>query len=128
MPKRILIVDDMSSVRLLLKSFLKDKDYVVEEARDGVEALMMIGDNPPDVVVLDVLMPKMDGLECCRRIKGDESTSDIPVIIITSIGNYDQEREAASAGANSFLTQPIRKDQLLGKIWLMLKLHARQTV
>jgi two-component system cell cycle response regulator len=122
MAKRILIVDDMGSVRQLLKSFLVGKDYLVEEACDGLEALMMIGDNPPDVVVLDVLMPKMDGLECCRRIKANASTQHIPVIIITSIGNYDQEREASSAGANSFLTKPVRKEQLLGKIWLMLKL------
>jgi len=115
-PKKILIVDDMTSVRMLVQMLLKNEEYELDEASDGVFALEKCqGDSPPDLVLLDVLMPNLSGLECCRRLKASEQTKNIPVIIVTTRGENKQKEEAFAAGCDDYLTKPINKDDLINK-------------
>jgi len=106
---------------MVLRHQLQAANFEVSEAEDGLEALRSIQANPPDLILLDLLMPRMDGLECCRRIRSNPASQDIPVIIITSMGNHAKEHEASSAGCDLFLTKPVPEGLLLGKIRQLLQ-------
>lgn len=87
---RVLVVDDERINRKILRSLLEERGHLVKEARDGGEALGRVKDEPPDVVLLDVVMPGIDGFEVCRRLKADTETAHIPVIIVTSLTDREQ--------------------------------------
>ena len=123
MAKKILIVDDMSSIRMMYKSYLRG-EFDIAEAENGLEALQMIEQSRPDLIILDVAMPKMDGIECCRRIKSHPETKHIPIIIVTALGDHAQKNAAVSAGCDSYIHKPVRKDRLVGKVWLLLRINA----
>jgi len=106
---------------MVLRNQLQAANFEVSEAEDGLEALGSIQESPPDLILLDLLMPRMDGLECCRRIRRNPASQDLPVIIITSLGNHAKEHEAYSAGCDLFLTKPVPSSLLLGKIRQLLQ-------
>ncbi len=111
---RILVVDDEPMNRELLHDLLEVNGYAVIEAEDGNDALTKVISQSCDVVLLDVKMPRMDGLEACRRLKSDLSTAHIPVLMVTALTDRDQRDVGIEAGANDYLTKPIdRKDVLL---------------
>jgi len=109
---RVLIVDDQEANRLLLRDLLESQGHEVTEAVDGAEALQRVADAAPDVVLLDVGMPGIDGFEVCRRIKSEPATATIPVLLVTALSQRDQRLLGIGAGANDYITKPIDKSDL----------------
>jgi two-component system, sensor histidine kinase and response regulator len=109
---RVLIVDDQEPNRLLLKDLLEVQGHDVLEATGGAEALQQVADAAPDVVLLDVSMPGMDGFEVCRRLKADRATAAIPVLLVTALNQRDQRLLGIGAGANDYITKPIDRSDL----------------
>lgn len=103
----ILVVDDIQENITLLQRLLEPKGYVVSGATTGTEALGSIEEAPPDIVLLDLVMPEMDGFEVCTRLKRDPRTRHIPVIIVTGLAEHDANVRALEAGADDFLLRPI---------------------
>jgi PleD family two-component response regulator len=121
MSNKLLIVDDTETMRLYQQMLLTGQGYEVDMAEDGVEALTKISQNRPDLVLLDIMMPNMDGIECCRRIKENEETKDIKVVMVTTKSEYERVKEAFVAGCDDYITKPIDKTELLTKIKDLLK-------
>ncbi|MEQ8225299.1 MAG: response regulator [Candidatus Eremiobacterota bacterium] len=114
--RKILIVDDKNIVRDLLTATLKDKNFEILSASTGYEAIEIARKEKPSLMFLDVMMPEMDGFEVCERLKSDDSTKDIYIIVLTSI-NREKEREIAfKAGADDYLTKPFRPLDILKKM------------
>ncbi len=112
----VLVVDDISSHRELLRDFLEPSGFSVIEAEDGDEALVGLEALRPDVVLLDMIMPRMDGVEVCRRIKANPHTAPVPVIMVTSLGERKDRIKGIEAGATGFLTKPIDRQEVILKI------------
>ena len=113
---RILVVEDDVNLRTILKMQLERTGYTVITAKDGQEALDAIEQEIPDLVLLDVMMPIMDGYEACRRIKGDISTANIPVIMLTARTDQEDKVRGLSGGANDYLTKPYEVEELLVRV------------
>ena len=120
MKNKILIVDDTETMRLYQQLLLSELGYEVEVAEDGVSGLAMIAENKPDLVLLDIMMPRMDGIECCRKIKEDDQTRDIKVVMVTTKSEYERVREAFAAGCDDYVTKPIDKTELITKVQELL--------
>ena len=118
----VLVVDDNQQNLELLQAYLEDVDCQAVPARDGLEALEIIAKAPPDLILLDVMMPKMSGFEVCKRIKNDPKTSDIPVIMVTALNEFGDIERAIDSGTDDFLSKPVNKLELLTRIKTMLKL------
>ncbi len=112
MTGRVLIVDDQDANRLLLRDLLESQGHEVTEAADGEEALQRVSEIAPDVVLLDIGMPGMDGFEVCRRIKADPATASIPVLLVTALSQRDQRLLGIGAGANDYITKPVDRSDL----------------
>ncbi|RKX99351.1 MAG: hypothetical protein DRP54_07395, partial [Spirochaetes bacterium] len=106
-PRRILVVDDDFKSRKVLKDLLEVQGYEVYEAEDGKKGLELINDLIPDAVLLDVMMPNIDGFEVCRIIKEDPDTTHIPVIMITALQDKESKLKGIGVGATDFISKPI---------------------
>ena len=113
--KKVLIVDDEPNVRRLLHSIL-NKKFVVFEAEDGEQAVDMTNAQQPDVILMDMMMPKMDGLTACLMIKKNPDTKKIPVIMVTAIGFELNIKLSQQMGASGYVTKPFSPQDLLAKI------------
>jgi putative two-component system response regulator len=117
MSKKILIVDDdMINLMLLKKMLTKNSDYEVLEAKNGLEALKILEDNHVDMVLLDIIMPVMDGLQVIENLRGQNRYIDIPIVVLST--NEMKKKEALELGANDFMEKPIREDDLMQKVRL----------
>lgn len=119
---KVLVVDDNPQNLELLVAYLEDVDCQVKSACEGPEALEMIKDDAPDIILLDVMMPKMSGFEVCRRIKNDPATADIPVIMVTALNELGDIERAIDSGTDDFLSKPVNKWELVTRVRTMLKL------
>ncbi len=124
MSGRILIVDDVATNRMLLSLLLSKAFYDVDEAGDGHAALEIARRNRPDVALVDVMMPGMNGYELCRAMKADPELADIPVVMVTALGAQDDRLEALAAGADDFLTKPVRELALFARLRSLLRMKA----
>ncbi|MEZ5063831.1 MAG: response regulator [bacterium] len=115
-PPRILVVDDEPPIREILKFQLENAGFYVKCAQDGEEGLQMVTEDPPDLVLLDLMIPQMDGYEVCRRIKNDYNTRHIPVIILTARGELDEKLKGLENGANDYVTKPFSMPELLMRV------------
>jgi two-component system alkaline phosphatase synthesis response regulator PhoP len=113
MAKSILIVDDDEMVRIALCELLRPEGYEIDTAAGGPEALDKIKDNKYDLLMLDIIMPEMDGLELCRRIRQIEDYQDVPVVFLTAKSREEDRAMGIDAGANNFLSKPISPEKLL---------------
>jgi two-component system, cell cycle response regulator DivK len=116
MTKRILVVEDQEDSRQIMRDLLMTTDYEVTEAENGEEALAAVAKERPDLILMDIQLPIMDGYEATRRIKADPSLSSIPIIAVTSFALSGYEEEARAAGCDDFVPKPYSPRQLLAKI------------
>lgn len=121
---RILVVDDDDRNLRLMEALLAPLKHEVVLARNGIEALEKVEENPPDLIMLDILMPGMDGFEVARRLKSDEKRKIIPIVMVTALGGIEDRVKALDAGADDFLTKPVDKSELIARVRSLLKVKA----
>ncbi|HVY17886.1 MAG TPA: PleD family two-component system response regulator [Rhodopila sp.] len=122
MTAKILIVDDVAVNTRLLGAKLKAEYYQVKSVEDGFEAIEAAHAWRPDLILLDVMMPGMDGFECCRRLKNDEKTSQIPIIMLTALSEQPERVKGLDAGADDFLSKPVDHATLLIRVKGLIRL------
>jgi len=116
---RILVVDDDRAVRESLRRSLSFNGYTVDLAMDGVDALAKIADDRPDALVLDVMMPRVDGLEVCRRLRG--RGDDLPILVLTARDSVSERVAGLDAGADDYLPKPFALEELLARLRALLR-------
>jgi CheY-like chemotaxis protein len=122
MAHRILIVDDNQQNCELLEAYLADVDCQVEMAEDGKQALEKVRTFAPDLILLDVMMPKMSGFEVCRHLKSSPETRGIMVLMVTALNELGDIERAVESGTNDFLSKPVNKIELCKRVENMLQL------
>lgn len=115
-PPRILIADDNPQGVELLEAYLAETDYEMQTAADGEETLRKVKTFQPDLILLDIMMPKISGFEVCKRVRRDPATADIVVLMITALDQHSDIDRAVEAGTNDFITKPINKTELLLRV------------
>jgi len=113
---RILVVDDDRLLRQMVRDFLEVADFAVAEAVDGPDGLAQATTGLPDLILLDLMMPGMDGYAVCRRLKANQATRDLPVIFLTASPDLSLNRQAYAAGAVACLTKPFRRETLVAVV------------
>jgi two-component system response regulator MprA len=116
---RVLVVDDDRAVRESLRRSLEFNGYQVSLASDGAEALALIGGNPPDALVIDVMMPRLDGIETTRALR--TAGSDLPILVLTARDTVGDRVEGLDAGADDYLTKPFALEELLARLRALLR-------
>jgi len=114
--KKILIVEDEESLLKLESILLTSKGYAVRGVSNGLAALEAIGNDPPDLVLLDIMLPEIDGFEVCRRIKEDAATRDIPVIMLTAKKSREDMSRGEKVGADWYITKPFKSAMVIDTI------------
>jgi DNA-binding response OmpR family regulator len=114
--KKILLVDDSSTVLLMERMILSKNEYDVVTARDGQEGVEKALTEKPDLILMDVVMPRMDGFEACRRLREQDDTKAIPVIMVTTRGELASVETGYASGCNDYVTKPINGLELLAKV------------
>ena len=117
----VLIVDDHEQNLELLQAYLEELGCAITLARDGLQAVDSVENNPPDLVLLDVMMPKLSGYQVCEKIKSDPDTRDIPVIMVTALGEISDVERAVDVGADDFLTKPVHQIELVTRVKSLLR-------
>jgi CheY-like chemotaxis protein len=113
---KILLVEDDEDTRQMYTQFLEFFGFEIHEARDGLEALSAAAAAPPDAIVMDLAMPRLDGIEATRRLKSDPATASIPIVVLTAFGSPADRTRAFQAGADDFLTKPCEPDVLASRL------------
>ena len=126
MAKRILVVDDDENILSLERTILEQKGFAVTTADGGAEALKILGEQDFDLVLLDVMMPEIDGFTVCRRIKEEPRTKEIPVIFLTAKGGGEALAEGFESGAIMYINKPFTANKLLTIVNTMLEPPANQ--
>jgi len=116
---RVLVVDDDASLRQSVAQVLEDEGYTVDHAPDGASALNRVEENRPDLILLDVLMPKMNGRQVLERLRGNQDTATIPILVMTAVSGIETNRSMA-LGASDIVEKPFDLDELLNKVALAL--------
>lgn len=119
----VLLVDDNEQNLELLAAYLEDLGCPVRVARDGQEALDEVARRQPDLVFLDVMMPRMSGFQTCEKIKRDPQTKDIPVVMVTALNEIGDVERAVDSGADDFLTKPVHRIELLTRARSLLRVR-----
>ena len=119
--RRILIVDDLPENREILLDLLGEEGYLLETAQDGQEGVEKALANPPDLILMDVTMPRLTGFEACRRLKADERTHLVPIVLITGLVAREDRIEGIAAGCDDFLTKPVDAEQLMARTRTLLR-------
>ena len=123
-PPRILIVDDNEANRDILDTRLKTHGYELIQAADGEAAIAAVKEFLPDLVLLDVMMPKLDGIEVCRRLKSDPDLPFTPIVLVTAKADTKDIVAGLEAGADEYLTKPVDQPALVARVGSMLRFKA----
>jgi len=118
----VLVVDDNEQNLELLVAYLEEVDCNITGAQGGPEAMEIIKKSPPDLILLDVMMPKISGFEVCKRLKNDPATAHIPIIMVTALSELGDIERAIESGTDDFLSKPVNKWELVTRVKTMLKL------
>lgn len=118
---RILIADDNPQGVELLEAYLGENEYAIRTAADGEETLEVVKQWHPDLILLDIMMPKLSGFEVCKRLRADAATRETAVLMVTALDQPSDIDRAVDAGTNDFLTKPINKSELLLRVRSLLK-------
>ncbi len=124
----VLIVDDDPSAQEALFAMLEGENYDLQLAKDGFQALQMVKQLQPDVILLDVMMPGLDGFDVCRRIRSTPELAEVPILILTALGDHDSLLQGIEAGADDFLTKPVDRRELIARIRTILRLNRYRTL
>ena len=119
---KVLVVDDNLQNLELIQAYLEELPVSTLTATDGQEAMDMVEREKPDLILLDIMMPKMSGFEVCRRVKNDPATSHIPIIMVTALNEFGDMQRAVDCGTDDFVSKPVNKIELLTRVKTMLKL------
>jgi len=119
--KNILIIDDEEDIRIILKAFLENEGYNVYEAKNGFEGIEIAKEKDIDLILLDIMMPQMDGFETLKKLRDDEKTAYIPVIMLTGLNEKSKVKNAINQGVTYYITKPFDNIELASKIRLALK-------
>ncbi len=122
----ILIADDNVQNVELLQAYLDDLGCRVVTAHDGQETMEKVAEEEPDLILLDIMMPKVSGFEICRKLKADEGTASIPICMVTALHELGDIERAVEAGTDDFLSKPIKKWELLTRVRSLLKVRHLQ--
>ncbi|MFB3891438.1 MAG: two-component system response regulator [Phycisphaerae bacterium] len=120
---RILVVDDNAQNLELLVAYLDTLGCKVVTAADGVEALNQVRQGPFDLILLDIMMPRMSGFEVCRKLKSDPSTRDIPIIMVTAMNELGDIERGVESGTDDFITKPVNRLELLTRVKSLLRVR-----
>jgi PleD family two-component response regulator len=124
--KKVVVVEDEDAVAHLIEASLGDAGYLCLRARDGEEAIRTVTREDPDLLILDILMPKMDGLEVVKRLKADPVQSKIPVLMLTALGSVDDRVRGLGAGADDYLSKPFDVRELLARAQALVRHNRRE--
>ncbi|WP_439865388.1 EAL domain-containing response regulator [Pseudomonas antarctica] len=124
-PATLLIVDDEPQVRKLLETLLQHEGYLTLTASSGEEALQLVAQQPPDLILLDIMMPGMDGYEVASQLKSDEATANIPIIMLSALSESSARVSGLETGAEEFLSKPVERVELWLRVRNLLRLKAR---
>lgn len=119
----ILVVDDNKITTKLLRRYLESNGFEASEAYDGIDCLEKVAERKPDAVVLDVMMPRMDGYETVKNLKSNDESKHIPVVIVTALNDVANQLKSIEAGADDFLSKPIEEKLLIAKVKLLSSLN-----
>jgi CheY-like chemotaxis protein len=120
---KVLIADDNEQNRELLEAFLADGAYQIEMSHDGPSTLELVKTFQPDLVLLDIMMPKLSGYEVCQRMKADPATHDIPILMVTALNEMGDIEKAVAAGCDDFLTKPVNRLELTTRVRSLLRVR-----
>ena len=123
--KKILMVDDAATILMMEKMFLSREPYDLITAKDGQEAVEKAESERPDLILMDIVMPKMDGFEAVQKIRENEATKSIPIIMVTTRGEEKNMEKGYKNGCNDYVTKPINSSELLTKIRNFLEERVR---
>jgi CheY-like chemotaxis protein len=114
--KKVLLVDDSSTTLMLERLILSHSPYDIITAKDGVEAVEKSRSERPDLIVMDLMMPRMGGFEACQQIRTTEATKHVPIIIVTTRGEQQNREQGFASGCSDFVTKPLNSVELLSKL------------
>ncbi len=117
----VLLVDDNPQNLELLLAYLEDLGCELRQASDGLGALEEVNRRHPDIILLDVMMPRMSGFQACAKLKADPATREIPIVMITALTEVSDVERAAECGADDFLTKPVNRLELVTKVRILLQ-------
>lgn len=120
---RVLVVDDNQQNLELLVAYLEGIPVQAETAEDGISALEMISSNPPDLILLDIMMPRMSGFEVCRKLKSEPATREIPIIMVTALHELGDIERAVESGTDDFLSKPVNRIELVTRVRNLLQVR-----
>ena len=124
MQKTILIIEDDSNIRELLRLYLSQEGYKIETAQDGLEGLRAFRAHEPDLILLDLMMPGIDGFEVIRRLRANPETADIQIVILSALNSNEDVVKGFNEGANDFIMKPIIMEKLLSCVVTQMQLVA----
>lgn len=116
MEKKVLLVEDEKNIILGVRTCLEAVGYLVHVVEDGEAALDYVQREKPDLILLDLLLPKVDGFEVCNKLKGDADTANIPIIVLTAMSGEEDRQRVTELGADAFMTKPFRPQELWDRI------------
>jgi len=119
----VMIVDDNPQNVELLAAFLESLPVKIVTASDGLEALQKVEEHNPDLILLDIMMPRMSGFQVCRKIKGDPKTKDIQVLMVTALNELGDIEQASESGTDDFVSKPVNKFELLTRVKSLLRVR-----
>lgn len=122
-PSKILIADDNHQNCELLDAYLADEGYEMLVAYDGKQALQKVAETQPDLILLDIMMPKLSGYEVCQQLKRDASTKNIPILMVTALNEQGDIEKAVAAGCDDFLTKPVNSLELKTRVRSLLRVR-----
>ncbi|MCG7995665.1 MAG: response regulator [Candidatus Thiodiazotropha taylori] len=126
MPKKILIVDDEPNIVFSVEFLMKRSGYEVVSAADGEQAMQLLTDEIPDLMILDVMMPRKNGFEVCADVRNDQRLADLPILMLSAKGRDAEIKKGLSLGANAYITKPFSTHELVEKVNQLLQRRSEE--